>query len=256
MPCPPWSQPGWFQAVFSGLMRTEVGIGLPDWLVAALVVIGLLALLKEHSPVAIALISIIFFVLGTSGLRLYPAGGRLSLFLAPLFMLLVGKSLEAISRAIPGKYWIGNAAAGLVGISLLFAPMGNSLEDFTSPKYYEHIRPAMATLAENWREGNVLYVSFGAFPAYRYYANRYGLEGIDYVTDPAPDYQNPETMLAVFTPLVGRPRVWILMTHIYERVDFNEKDFVLSYLNSIGEKRREFRYPGTSVYLFLYDLNT
>jgi hypothetical protein len=43
---------------------------------------------------------------------------------------------------------------------------------------------------------------------------------------------------------------------VYEKGDFNEKDFVLRYLDQIGEKRREFRLPGTSVFLYLYDMGS
>jgi hypothetical protein len=53
---------------------------------------------------------------------------------------------------------------------------------------------------------------------------------------------------------MGQPRVWILLSHVHESGDFNERDFVLNYLNENGEKKREFRVPGTSVFLYLYDL--
>jgi hypothetical protein len=45
-----------------------------------------------------------------------------------------------------------------------------------------------------------------------------------------------------------------LFSHVYEREEFNERDYVLNYLNENGEKKREFRVPGTSVFLYLYDL--
>jgi hypothetical protein len=48
--------------------------------------------------------------------------------------------------------------------------------------------------------------------------------------------------------------VWILLSHVYEKEGFNERDFILTTLNEIGEKKREFRVPGTSVFLYLYDL--
>ncbi len=63
-------------------------------------------------------------------------------------------------------------------------------------------------------------------------------------------------MLSHLDPMDGESRVWILITHVYERDDFNEKDYLLSYLDTIGKKKREFRSPGTSVYLFLYDLGS
>jgi hypothetical protein len=45
------------------------------------------------------------------------------------------------------------------------------------------------------------------------------------------------------------------VTHVYETKGFNEKDFLMSSLDALGENKREFKSPGTSVYLFLYDLS-
>ena len=44
------------------------------------------------------------------------------------------------------------------------------------------------------------------------------------------------------------------MSHVYESGSFNEKDFILSDLQQMGKKKRELRVPGTSVYLYLFDL--
>jgi hypothetical protein len=52
----------------------------------------------------------------------------------------------------------------------------------------------------------------------------------------------------------GRTRLWLLPSHIYEKGDFEEKDLILNYLNQIGEKKRGFSVPGTSAFLYLYDL--
>ena len=144
--------------------------------------------------------------------------------------------------------------AALVGIYLLFAPVTESVDNFINPKFYEHIRPAMAALSENWQEGDVLFVSNGAVPAFRFYAERYGLGDVPYQTSEASDYLEPGKILSHIKPLDGNARVWVLITHVYEKNDFNEKDYLLNYLDTIGSKKREFPSGGTSVYLFLYDL--
>jgi hypothetical protein len=41
---------------------------------------------------------------------------------------------------------------------------------------------------------------------------------------------------------------------VYEGENFNESDFILNYLTQAGVKKREFRLPGTLVFLYLYDL--
>ncbi len=80
-------------------------------------------------------------------------------------------------------------------------------------------------------------------------------KNVSYTSSQRNDYENPNVILEQLDSLQGKSRVWILMSHVYERGDFNEKDFLLNDLNNIGSKKREFRQPGTSVYLYLYDLS-
>ena len=68
------------------------------------------------------------------------------------------------------------------------------------------------------------------------------------------DCTNLENILSQLDLCKGQPRMWIFFSHVYEKGDFNERYFIVNYLNQIGEKRREFRVPGTSVFLYLYDL--
>ncbi len=112
----------------------------------------------------------------------------------------------------------------------------------------------METLRDAWKDGDALYVSNGAVPAFRFYAPFYGLESILYEFGEREDYKNPQNILNQLDSLKGQPRVWVLFSHVYEREELNERDFVLNYLNENGEKKREFRVPGTSVFLYLYDL--
>ncbi len=112
----------------------------------------------------------------------------------------------------------------------------------------------MDFVRDSWKDDDGMYVSNGALPAFRFYAPFYGLENIPYEFGRREDYKNPQNILSELDSFKGQPRVWILLTHVYEKADFNEKDFILNYLNQIREKKREFRVPGTSVFLYLYDL--
>jgi len=100
-----------------------------------------------------------------------------------------------------------------------------------------------------------MFISYGAESAFLFYAERYGLSDVAYQTSNIEDYKNPANILSQVDALDGNARVWILITHVYERGDFNEKDYLLAHLDSIGDKKREIRKPGTSVHLFLYDLS-
>ena len=113
----------------------------------------------------------------------------------------------------------------------------------------------MQILADSWKDGDALFVTVWAEPAFRYYAPFYGLEGVEFVSSEIADYPDGEKLKSRIDPLIGKKRVWILFSHVYETNGFNERDFLVAYLDQIGEKRREIVKPGTSVYLFFYDLS-
>lgn len=138
---------------------------------------------------------------------------------------------------------------------LLINPLITSFQNFISPRYYEHIRPTMQVLADSWKDGDALFVTAWAEPAFRYYAPFYGLEDVKYVSSKIEDYPDGEKLKLRISPLVGKKRVWVLFSHVYEQGGFNERDYLVAYLNEIGEKRREILKSGTSVYLFFYDLS-
>ena len=254
IPVPLWSDWKWFGTFFSGLLQDQIGISASVWLVFILIVLGFISLFLKNRAYTGVFIAIFLLASVASTLWLYPLGGRFSLFLVPLAIILIGQSLDALEHRLNAKHKLGMAVALLVGAYLLYAPVSESINNFIDPKYYEHIRPSLATLSENWREGDTLFVSNGAVPAFRFYANRYGLGDIAYQSSVASDYLEPTNILSRVKSLDGGPRVWVLITHVYEKEDFNEKDFLLHYLDTIGNKKREFRSASTSVYLFLYDL--
>jgi len=255
MPAPPWSDWGWFALVSSGLIRNQIGIFAPAWFVLVLAIFGFIFLFRKNKTYASVLLMIFVFVLIASGLWLYPLGGRLSLFLAPLVIVLISQSMDALQHGSRLPYKLDTVFAILVGVYLLYSPTVESIYNFINPKYFEHIRPLMTTLSENWKESDVLFVSNGAAPAFRFYADRYGLGNVDYQTSEASDYLKPENIVRYLQTLDGNPRVWFLITHVHETKGYNEKEFLLSSLDAMGKLKREFRSPGTSVYLFLYDLS-
>jgi hypothetical protein len=112
----------------------------------------------------------------------------------------------------------------------------------------------MGFLQETWRSGDGMYVSYGASPAFQYYAPMYALTDAAYISNERDDYKDPDQILKQLETLRGGRRVWILLSHVYEKDGFNEKDFILEYLRQHGERKREFRVPGSSVYLYLFDL--
>jgi hypothetical protein len=256
IPMPPWSNWGWFSTSFRGLIQDQIGITVSAWLVFILVFLGCISLLNKNKAYTSAILAIFFFAAVASLLWLYPLGGRFSLFMVPAVIIFISQAIDTLEHELQAQFRWSSLIAFLVGAYLVYAPMVDAFSYYRDPKYYEHIRPTMKMLSDNWQEGDDLFISYGAVPAFRFYAARYGLDEVSYQASYRTEYLEPIQMLAHLDPLDGEPRVWILISHVYKKDDFNEKDYLLKYLDAIGKKKREFRNAGTSVYLFLYDLGS
>jgi hypothetical protein len=254
LPIPPWSDPGWLGRSLTENIGLQFGLPYAVYFVFFLMLAGWLALWQTGRNYAMAFGWILLITLFASALKLYPVFERMILFLIPVGLILVGKSVEFIDQRMHNPRWLGGTLAAVLTVFLVFGPIRTSGSYFLEPKYYEHIRPSMGVLQESWRQGDVMYVSNGAVPAFVFYAPAYGLSGVDYISNARQDYKDPANIAAQLDSLKGKSRVWVLLSHVYESGDFNEKDFVLDTLRMNGKIRREFRVPGTSVYLYLFDL--
>ena len=254
LPIPPWSDLSWFTRAIHENIGIQFGIPYAAYFVFSVMLIGWVILFYRNQGYAIAFAGIILFTLTASGLVLYPVFERMILFLVPVGLILIGETVEAFYQRVQRFQLLGTLAVWFLASYLLYGPLSISIQNFIAPKYFEHIRPSLETLRDSWKDGDGLFISNGALSAYRFYAPFYGLENVSYEFGKRDDYKNPQNILSQLDALKGQPRVWILFSHVYEKGDFNEKDFILNHLNQIGQKKREFRVPGTSVFLCLYDL--
>jgi len=191
------------------------------------------------------------FALIASGYHTYSLLGRMLLFFIPFYAMAVGAGLEGIGALFKNRY-IFYAVQILSVVYLLWAPLGVSIDEFIYPKYREHIKPTLAYLRDNLKEDDLIYVYYNAGPAFRFYAPKFRLDGANYSI--GDDHSaNPEEYQGELERLVGKKRVWLIFSHIYEKDGFNERDYILTHADQIGREIREYRVPSTSVYLYLYD---
>jgi hypothetical protein len=255
-PLPPWSDWGWYLGAFQKNMDTQFGFSpAAAGVIFILMLAGWVVLFMQKRALAITLAGILFFTLLASSLGLYPVLERMGLFLVPMGTLLIGKSLEIPAQRLRAYPIVSTIVVLALSGFIIYAPVTRALEQFLTPKYFEHIRPTMGFLQGAWKEGDSLFISNGAVPAFEFYAPMYALKNITYTAGLREDYSNPDAILKQIKTLEGHDRVWILLSHVYEKGNFNEKEFLLSHLDQVGSKGREFREPGTSVYLYLYDLS-
>lgn len=242
----------WLAVSFNNFFRDVAGLNSHLFINLLLVLLGLVFLFRTNSPLALALTAPTLLALLASAVRAYPFAGRMILFLTPAAFIAFGGFVEWLGRAIRNPLASGGTR-GLAAVFLVFLAAQTSIPNFVSPVYREHIKPTMEYLREKYKEGDQIFVYYWSEPAFRYYAPKFGFEAGDYVAS-ARHSEEPEGNIAEIAPLLGHKRVWFIFSHVYEKDDFNERDYILEYLNSVGELTREFRSPGASVYLYLYDL--
>jgi len=253
-PVPPWSDPSWFGRSINENIGIQFGIPYATYFVFILVLIGWVWLWMQYRNYAIAVGLIFLITLTASAFKLYPIFERMILFTVPIGLILIGKSVEFFSHRLSNQRWLNGFVTLTLAGYLLYGPFTTSLDSFLNPKYFEHIRPSMQFLHDTWQDGDSLFVTNGAIPAFEYYAPTYRLAEISYVSTRREAYKNNGEILEQLDALKGQSRVWILMSHVYEKDGFNERDFILDYLKQIGQRKRSFQLAGTSVYLYLYDL--
>lgn len=243
----------WLAAAFDNFSIFAAGLETPLLLNVVLFLAGLIFLARRDGRLAAALCLPALLVLAASAVHAYPFAGRMLLFLTPMIFLLLGEGLSALGLLFRTKPAASFWTLGLLAVVLILFNAQTTAQNFAAPKTRELIRPTMEYLRDHRKDGDIIYVYYWTEPAVRYYAPKYGFEPSDF-TIGADHHDQPELYRAELDSLRGHGRVWFLFSHVYEDGDFNERDTILVYLDSIGGLSREVRVPGTSVYLYLYDL--
>ncbi len=226
------------------------------WLAAGTFGIGCVCLLLADrwllaillSPAAVALLAAI--------LHQYPFSGRLILFLAPLAVMVMAVGLEFVWDRLPPA---GPMAAVTLTVLLLFPAAISVATSFVHPPGREEIKPVLDYVIENGKGGDLLYIYYGAGPAFDFYtsySSKYQLSNMVVVRGrggTADALQYEENLRT----LRGRPRVWIVMSHYSHGPagkKVNEQPIFHSILDRMGKCLSQVSATGAQGYL--YDLSS
>ena len=144
----------------------------------------------------------------------YPIGGRYGLVVLPLFFMLLAAAVVGLRRWPVAAYGLGLL---LVGLQLFFWPQfAQSLNPWLElPR--ESLRPTVDYLNEQAKPEDVVYVYYGAGPAYRVYQMDSPLETV-YGTW-FRQLPMSEKMAEIHEAVGDAPRFWLAMSHIHEAED-------------------------------------
>jgi hypothetical protein len=201
------------------------------------------------------LIAPLVVTLAAAVLKKYPFSNRLMLFACPLLATLTAVGGTAIGYAAREG---GRVVRGIVVTLLLAFPVFIGLKTMISGPYLLHdIKPALAYVAEHWRDDDVVYLNYGADTLHDYYVNLLnyrGLHGKPFVRGRyAGDGTSVDEQVKIYgedvEPLRGKKRVWFVFA-----MDREVQEPLFTYLLDRRGVRHD-AYHGRRSTALLYDLS-
>ncbi|MBN1572630.1 MAG: glycosyltransferase family 39 protein [Deltaproteobacteria bacterium] len=245
----------WYADNLMGIFENKDLMNLANpilWAVVSLV--GCLSLILKNREGLFLLITPIFLTLIASSLHRYPFYGRLLLFITPAIVIFLSVGLWEIFELKRGKpiTTVVSTIIGVFLIGLLFFSSFFVGEDyFFKPITREEIKPVLVYIKEHQREGDIVYVYYGAFDQFLYYAKRYDFDINRCYTD-AKIRENPPRYSFNLNTILGHERVWILFSHVFDKKKLEEVESIKSVLiEGYGGRVLDFHEEvGSFVYLF------
>jgi hypothetical protein len=250
MPLPPTSMDDvrWVVTAFFQMFSKMLGFSLQG-IGGLTVLVGIYSMLASDRQRLANLLLPILLALGVSGLHLYPFCCRLILFAAPALLLLMAQGSVSILSITRTRPLIG----GTLIVLMFLHPVMWAGYHVIEPRYEEEIKPELRYLQENRQPGDVIYVYYGAKPAFTYYSRRFGWDLPECCIIGARSRDDWDGYDRDLRRLRGHRRVWIIFAHIYNWKSVDERVLFLHYLDNIGTQLDGFETFGAAIYL--YDLS-
>lgn len=249
-PMPPWSDVRWYFRALGDMLHDPAG--LPTTVATVgLLATGALSFALRQWPLMVVLTGPFLLAVVASSLGKYPFGGRLLLFALPLLAVLIAEGVERLRTVLLNvNRWLAWSVFALSVLHLMYGPVAVAYHNILSPPLGEHVKPVLSHLREHLRDGDLVYVYYGAVPAFEFYAPQFEL---------VRDYEagtygrnDPATYLQQIDRMRGHPRVWFVFSHNCADCIVNEERWIVEHLDRRGSMEGSFKSTGASLYL--YDL--
>lgn len=184
--------------------------------------LGIYYLLKKNKWLLLLITSTFLMVLAASAAKLYPFHERLTVFLAPLIILLLASGCEVLfsdNRFYKILRW------SLI-LVMLTGPVKNSFAELSNTGLFgdykkSYHREAFTYLNNHFKPGDTVYVYWNDLPAWRLYKSLYPLkysarEGTDYryTSHSFPEYF--AKLDSELKPFMGKKRVWVVSNNSFD----------------------------------------
>lgn len=263
MPMPPRSleELVWLPRMTFQLFRDPLGVFSDEqsasgiWAASAgllAFVLGAVWMVRQRSARIRILLFPVLVTLVASALMLYPFGGsraaagRVVLFLAPMFFLVMAQGAAWVWERCTGESRI--VALGFLGFLLVPALVWGAVG---VPALRTEVKPLLSYLEEQAQPGDLLYVHYDVRHAFEHYAPDYRLTGVRYLPGVC-SRGDARGYVDALSGLRGAPRVWVLFANGQGAGLFDEKAIMVDYLEHVGDRLDDQVTVGASLYL--YDL--
>jgi hypothetical protein len=281
------SKLNWIRDVSSAVLRSSgYPGGAPDrylhWPLLALALVGAIGLVRRRTTLAGFLLLPFAVTWVASGLNKYPIFDRTVLFLVPATVLFVAEGAAVLTGAARSR-GLRVCAAAVLAAAVALVPLVHASERTVNPIQHEEIKSVLGYIRGHWRPGDALFVDDGASFAVRYYLDCHCLsatevrgQGLAWRFGERPGRQGRGSVplrnidpsfvvgrLGVRTSaalakqlrgLEGRPRVWILYSHVGAGGQADRIAAALGRLDRVDRRLASFDAVGAHAYL--YDLRS
>ncbi|MBI4621870.1 MAG: glycosyltransferase family 39 protein [Verrucomicrobia bacterium] len=247
-PFPPRSavEFAWYRDAFVRFFASPLGIDLNVTSGIALVGGGL-ALAWLHRRMFWLLVAALLVVGVASALHQYPFAGRLLVFLVPAAIISLGAGVTTLWN--DGR-WVSRAAAVLLALALVAPQVAPVARNPARGRSNHDLRPVLQQVAAQRLPGDKIHLYSMGWPAFTYYAKKFGLANVPLTVSPSRD-EGQASLQANLQKLAGSGRVWIVFSHIAaakQRQD--DRVFSLQVLDGIGRRLQGIEADGAWAYLY------
>ncbi|SMC96174.1 glycosyltransferase family 39 protein [Pedobacter africanus] len=227
MPMPPqsFSDLKWFAVTFYRMLDYPLGL-LWNWNVVlkmsivpiALILLGSYKFIKSEMLNVLVLFCPLLFTLLASGLELYPLTERFWLFIAPVFLLIIGKGFDVVWTRIQYGFW-----KWIFFIVVVTGPASQAIASVLQPQnFYMHKKSyqkeTLNYIDQHYQEGDAVYVYWNILPQFRLYKelHRYrfkAVEGRDFRSSSVDISSYKKHLVTDIARLRGKKRVWLILSH-------------------------------------------
>ena len=243
----------WYPSTLQNVMAfwfTDEG----SFFAIALVVLGLISLcVSGRSAIAAFLALPTIVALIVSMFNLYPFSGRLIVYLIPSAIFAVAFGFDYLMRETKGARFAPLLFGGVFCLAVAWRTFSMSAQP-GEPFNKDNVHPALEILTAELQPDDMLYVYYGALPAFWVYRDRYdGLRDVETMFGRSPRV-NRDCNLLDLDKLQMRGRVWAFFSaHTWGRDRLKEDALFLNDAKGIADVIVDHVFP--EVRLVLLDFN-